>query len=157
MNNVFQELIARPDFGEGSAWQRIEADANEVVVREGEEGADIYLVLRGTVRIVGNLELEGNRHIHPGFYELGTGEVFGELALFDRGPRSASVIAVDRCVLARIPGDRLMAFLDAHPEVGYALLKELATVLVARIRRTDRKLLGVFAWGLQAHGIDEHL
>jgi len=95
--------------------------------------------------------------MRPGIFELGEGEVFGELALFDPGPRSATVVAVVDCELAVLDGPSLLAFLDGHPEEGYGIMKDLVVTLVGRLRGTSRKLLAVLAWGVQARGIDRHL
>lgn len=157
MAKAIQELIEHSDFPEGSCWSRVPVGADEIIITEGEEGEDIYLVLKGHVRVVAQVELGEQRHIRPGFHELGPGELFGELALFDHGPRSASVIAISDCELARLPGSQLLDFLDHHPELGYWVLKEVIEDLVGRVRSTNRKLLALFAWGLKARGIDEHL
>ena len=105
----------------------------------------------------GNVDLDDARHIRPGFSDLAVGEVFGELALFDNQPRSATVTTVSACDLAVIDGARLMAFLDSHPELGYPLFKDLILILVKRLRSANQKIFALFAWGLKARGIDRYL
>lgn len=157
MEKALRSLLSHPEFSEGHHWQRQRFGANATIVKEGEEGSQIYLVLSGRVRVLGDVSLGDDKRIRPGFFDLDAGEVFGELALFDREPRSASVVAVSECELAVMDGDRLLAFLDAHPEVGYGVLKDLVTALVARLRKTNRKLFSLMAWGLRAHRLDQHL
>lgn len=130
---------------------------DEIIVREGDPGDELHLILSGTVRVLAELDLEQGRHVRTGFFELGAGEAVGELALFDKQPRSASVVAITDCEIATITGDAFWNFLDAHPEVGYRVLRDIVTLLTKRVRTTNRKLCSVFAWGLKMRGIDEHL
>ena len=51
----------------------------------------------------------------------------------------------------------LADYLYAHPAFGYSLLKELFPILGDRLRQTDRRIGSLFAWGLKAHGITNHL
>ncbi len=157
MNNTFASLLQHPDLKEGADWHRRRYAANEFVFREGTDADTVYLVLEGSVRILADLELEEGRHIHPGVCDLGAGEVFGELALFDHGGRSTSVMTVSDCEIAELPGDRLLAILDANPELGYRVLKDLFNTLVGRLRSTNKKLFSILAWGLKARGLDQHL
>ncbi len=157
MNKTLRALLEHPDFVEGQHWSREWYLAHQPIVEEGATGSQVYLLLDGKVRVLGDVALDEARHIRPGFFEFETGEVFGELALFDHGPRSASVVAVTDCELAVIDGDRLLAFLDQHRELGYEVLQELVGALVVRLRKTNRKLFSLMAWGLKARGFDEHL
>lgn len=151
------KLLEHPDFREGQSWRRRIAQANEIIFNAGETSQDVYLILRGQVRILGNVDLDDQRRIHPGFSELGQGEMFGELPLFDGQPRSASVMALEETELAVLDSRRLMAFLDVHPELGYPIYKELILTLVARLRKANQRIFSLFAWGLKARGIDNHL
>ncbi|ROR34716.1 Crp/Fnr family transcriptional regulator [Inmirania thermothiophila] len=151
------ELLRHPGFAEGGPWRRRVLAAGEAVLREGERSGRVYLVLRGRVRVLGEVRLEGNRPLHPGFRDLGEGEVFGELALFDGRPHSATVVAVDEAEVAEIDGAAMLAFLDAHPEIGYRVLRGFLETLAERLRATTQKAVALFAWGLKAHDIDRHL
>lgn len=129
----------------------------ETIITEGEEGRSVYLIEHGQVRVSERVELEDRRHIQPGLCDLGPNEVFGELNLFHAAPRSASVVAIDSCRLRVLDAEGLVGFLDRHPELGYVVLRELFTVLSSRLRQADRRLGSLLAWGLKAHGIDQHL
>lgn len=157
MEALIHTLFDHMEFREGVHWQRRQLNAGEIVFREGDVGREVYLVLRGSMRVAGNVAVEHKRHIHPGICDLPQGTLFGELALFDRGPRSASVSAVVDSELAVIDGDRLLAFFDANPDLGYLILRELLTAVVGRMRATNKKLISIFAWGLKVHGIDRYL
>lgn len=151
------KLLEHPDFLEGQSWRRRTVHTNEVIFNEGDVSQDVYLIISGRVRILGNVDLDDQRRIHPGFSELGQGEMFGELPLFDDQPRSASVMALEESELAILDGVRLMAFLDSHPELGYPIYKELIHTLIARLRKANQRIFSLFAWGLKTRGLDEHL
>lgn len=157
MNNSLYELLSHPDFAEGELWIRRQVAANETLFVEGDRGSEIYLILTGSVRVVGNVDLDDQRTVHPGFSDLPEGQVFGELSLFDGEPRSATVISLTDCELAVLEGEKLMAFLDAHPKLGYPIFKELIHLLVGRLRQANRRIFSLFAWGLKMRGIDRHL
>ena len=129
-------------------WTRRQVVADETIFSEGDQGSEVYLILKGSVRVVGNVDLDDKRRVHPGFSDLDSGQVFGELPMFDGEPRSATVIALTDCELA---------FLDAHPELGYPIFKELIHFLVGRLRQANRRIFSLFAWGLKMRGIDRHL
>ncbi len=148
------ELLRHPDFREGEVWERVRCAEGESVVREGEHHVD---AVAGQVRVLTRVSVDEAHAIRPGVAELGPGEVFGEMALFHPGPRSATVVAVTDAELARIPAAALERFLDAHPELGYRLLKHVLATLVGRLRRSNVRIAALFAWGLKAHGLDRHL
>ena len=157
MKNALASLLDHSDFAEGVLWMRRKVAADVTLFAEGDTGSEVYLILQGSVRVVGNVDLDEQRSVHPGFSDLNEGQVFGELPLFDGEPRSATVVTLTDCELAVIEGDTLMNFLDAHPELGYPIFKELIHLLVGRLRQANRRIFSLFAWGLKMRGIDRHL
>ena len=67
---------------------------------------------------------------------LGKGNFFGELALLDSGPRSASVVAVTPCELYYLDRDEFMDLLKKYPEMAI----KLAQTLAGRLRRANRQI-----------------
>jgi CRP/FNR family transcriptional regulator len=89
----------------------------DVVTREGEEGMGFFVILDGSVSVtVGGQQRNS----------LGPGDAFGEMALIDQGPRSATIVAATdlRCV-ALTPWE-FRPFVEEHPRVAWALLQTLA-------------------------------
>lgn len=151
MSPLFR-LLEHPEFKEGVCWRRQQVEANAVIFHEGEPGKEVYLIHSGRVRVVGNVDMDGLRQVHPGFSELSEGDVFGELVLFDDQPRSASVHCVMDSELIVIDGPELMSFLDRYPDIAYPIFKELIYILVGRLRQANKRIFSLFAWGLKARG-----
>ncbi len=100
-----------------------------VVFKEGDPGDRLFIVLEGKVKIT-RASADGRENL---IALLGTGEMFGELSLFDPGPRTASVSAVTDSTLASLDHDDLRPLLLERPGVGVELLRALAQ----RLRRTN--------------------
>ena len=130
---------------------------NDTIVSEGMDDRRLYLIEKGRARVSGRVALADGRHIQPGLCDLGPGEIFGELSLFDAGSRSASVIALGDVEVLEFDALALEGYLDQHPTQGYVVLKDLLKILTSRLRQTDRRWEQLFAWGLKEHGIDQHL
>jgi hypothetical protein len=73
-------------------------DAGTTLVRQGETGSFVYLILDGVARI----EVDGQR-----LAEYGPGALLGERAVLEGGVRTSSIVAVTSCKVASVPGDAL--------------------------------------------------
>lgn len=100
-----------------------------VVFREGQPGDRLFVVLDGKVKISRSAS-DGRENM---LALLGPGELFGELSLFDPGPRTATATALTDATLASLDHEELRPWLRARPEVGEQLLAALAQ----RLRRTN--------------------
>ena len=103
-----------------------------VIFSEGEAGDRMYVVLDGKVKL-GQTSTDGRESL---LAVLGPGEVFGELSLFDPGPRTATATAVTDVVVIGLGHDNLRPWLAGRPEVAESLLQALAQ----RLRRTNEAL-----------------
>lgn len=157
MISMFKPLIEHPDFREGDYWSRVEFKGGKEIIKLGETCDYLYLLENGDVRVMGDVVLSEQRHVKPGVCDLKSGDVFGEMVMFDNQPRSASVVAISDCVLVRIHGKKAMIFLEQYPDLGFAILKELSQNMVSRLRKTNQKFFSLLAWGLKAHGVERHL
>ena len=99
--------------------------AGETIVKEGSAGTALYVVLSGTVRV----ERAG-----ADVGELGANEFFGELALIEEEPRSASIIAVDQTECLLFPAWEFRARLDEHPQIALPIMR----ALIERLHRQER-------------------
>ena len=104
----------------------VSVPAGTEIVREGTPGREFYLVLSGQAVV----RRKGRK-----VATLGPGKYFGELALLDQGPRSASVVADTDMELVLIGQREFLGVLDQVPAVAYKLLVSMAT----RLRDADTK------------------
>ena len=106
-----------------------------VVVKQGEQGDTMYLILEGELRV--RLMVGGKETI---LATLGPGEFFGDMALFDSGPRSADVVAnVDSTVL-KISSSNFATLTEQAPELAAPFLLAASKTLAARIRADNKRL-----------------
>ncbi len=157
MNSTMRRILDHPNFPEGECWEYQIFRANETIIQQGELSRRLYVIESGAVRVIGNIFLDKQQQVKPGMSDLFEGQIFGELVLFDREPRSASVQAIQDCQLIAIDGDKLLVFLEANPNIGFAFLMALMSTEVQRLRKSNQKICSLFAWGLKAHKIDGYL
>ena len=106
--------------------------AGSIILREGDPGDTCYILRSGGARVV--RQHADGRAIT--LTNLGPGEIFGELAMFDGEVRSATVEAVDDVrAIAILAGD-LKRLLNDHPEIAVKLLGALAE----RLRETNARI-----------------
>jgi small-conductance mechanosensitive channel len=103
--------------------------AGEAIVREGATGRSLYQVITGRVEV--EKEVQPGRVIHVA--ELGPGEVFGEMTLFQGSPRSATVRALEDSQLLRVDRAGVRELLERDP----ALLERFAQLVNARRRELE--------------------
>ena len=97
--------------------------AGEVVLTEGDEGNDIYIIRRGSMIVEKSI---GGKPVFLSY--LPAGSYVGEMALIDGGRRTATVKAAIRSELIRLPGDTFAQLLARKPE----LLRKAQTDMAAR-------------------------
>ncbi len=101
----------------------------DVLFTEGEIGDKLFLVEAGKIKL-GHTAPDGRESL---IAVLGTGEMLGELSLFDPGPRTATAVAVTKTKVLWLSHDALLPWLVGRPDVAVALLGALAQ----RLRRTN--------------------
>ncbi|MDE3112817.1 MAG: Crp/Fnr family transcriptional regulator [Chloroflexota bacterium] len=98
---------------------------SEVIFRKDDPGTHLYLVLEGAVKI----SLPGEFGQEALVAIMRAGDFFGELALFDRSPRSASAVALEDTRAALLAGEDFLAFLERHPTAVRVVLETLARTI----------------------------
>ncbi|MCB9598183.1 MAG: cyclic nucleotide-binding domain-containing protein [Sandaracinaceae bacterium] len=112
----------------------------EVVVAEGGEGTEAYIVVRGMLQAV-----RGEGDSATVLAELGPGSIFGEMALVSGAPRAASVIATEPVQLLVGPVKRLEELSSRAPNLGRELSEFCRARMVANLMRHSRILAAVDA------------
>jgi CRP-like cAMP-binding protein len=126
--------------------------AGDVIVEEGSPGSELFLICKGTVHIMSNLQITANHQEEKGIAKLGTGDFFGEISLFSDELRSASVVAANECEIAIIDGPGLLDFMDANPEKGYPIMRFLFEALVGRMRNNNIRANAIMGFYLREAG-----
>ena len=136
------EVLARAGLFQGVAGEAAEALASslqyadyargETVFLEGEQGDTLYIVLTGKVKI-GRRATDGRENM---LSVMGPSDMFGELSLFDPGPRTATASVVTDARLASLAHTSLKPWITDRPEIAEQLLR----VLARRLRRTNDAL-----------------
>jgi CRP-like cAMP-binding protein/N-acyl-L-homoserine lactone synthetase len=111
----------------------VPARPGDRIVREGDPGDSLYVILSGLAEAV--LEAEPGRPLNV----LGAGDTFGEVGFLTAKPRTASVVARAPCELVVLSGDFLRRFIAREPAVAAKILLNLAQVLAARLAVSTRQ------------------
>ncbi|MDH5691949.1 MAG: cyclic nucleotide-binding domain-containing protein [Gammaproteobacteria bacterium] len=151
-----EQVLAHPDFIEGTHWRECTYSAGQKIISKGEQNNDIFLINKGKARVLAEVELDKGKQILPGVCDLGPGDVFGELSLFDELPRSATVQVIEDCSVVQINGEELNKFLRCRPEIGYEFVTRMMKVVVGRLRKNNQRVGSLIAWGMKVHKIDDH-
>lgn len=107
-------------------------DRNQVLFNEGDDASEMFVVRTGRIA-VGRRSPDGRESLVA---LMEPGDLFGEMALFDKEPRSASARALESSELLAIPYQLVKECLDARPE----LLWDVVSLLAQRLRQTDSAL-----------------
>ena len=110
--------------------ERVKCAKGAEIFKEGDIGTQFYAILKGKV----DIRKEASGRI---LAQLGPGEVFGEMAVLDNQPRSATVVAATAVELFAFDGHRL---LNDFPHLSVKLLRYLARELSKRLRQADMLL-----------------
>jgi CRP/FNR family cyclic AMP-dependent transcriptional regulator len=107
-------------------------NAGQMIINLGDAGTSMFIVAQGDV----NIYLPGEASRRISLKDIATGEYFGEIALFDDKPRSASAMATTDALLLELDRDTLSKYLVQRPQSAMTLLRTLA----ARLRETNEML-----------------
>lgn len=113
------------------ATRQVEAAPGDVLMVQGQPATDLFILLSGEVEVIATPPGGGVAHR---LTQLGPGDSFGELALIDRGARSASVRALTRATLLNLPMAALDTLAEGDAGLRERLLGNLARTLAGRLR-----------------------
>lgn len=126
---LFRELTTEAAEALLTSMREVQLPRGDILFEEGDTGDAVYVVLEGKVKL-GRTAPDGRENL---LAILGPGQMFGELSLFDPGPRSATVSAVTDTVLLTLSHEGLLEWITGRPEVARGLLAQLA----GRLRRAN--------------------
>ena len=107
----------------------------EVLTLEGEFGDEMYVIIDGFVEVL----LSGSAGAPPrAVVNLGPGQITGEMALIDQGPRSATVKALsDPTCVQVIKQEDFDKLCRQNTQIGYIVMKNMAADLVFKLRHRN--------------------
>lgn len=116
--------------------------SGEVIIKEGEHGSEMFIMLKGRVAIqrrtragddytVVNLRAEDN-------------VFFGEMALIDDDTRSATIVAAEESEFLVITKEDFLRLGESHPQIVLPITREIGKILASRLRKTTGDMLTIF-------------
>jgi CRP/FNR family transcriptional regulator, cyclic AMP receptor protein len=112
--------------------QPVDFPPGHMVFAEGEPGDRLYMIVSGKVKI-GRRSPDGHENL---LTIMGPSDMFGELSIFDPGPRTSSATTITEVRAVSMDRDALRAWIADRPEIAGQLLR----VLARRLRRTNNNL-----------------
>ena len=119
-------------------------EASQVLFLVGDEGSDAYLVADGELQVLRS-DCAGGAIGSPVLTTVKPGGVVGELALVDKQPRSADVVALVGTETVVVSRETLEQVVLDHPRIGQRVLFNLARVIAQRTRATTNRLATTLA------------
>lgn len=118
----------------------------ETIMKEGDEGDTMYLVLEGEVEVSKTLTMKFGENDYRETDKILTcfraedHVVFGEMALIARDTRSATVVALGDCILLEISRSDFLRVLESSPGLGSKLLFKICQLLISRLRQSSQDI-----------------
>lgn len=122
---------------------RLQFPTGAAVIKEGEAGDAMYILVEGAVEISKSLVMKMGREDFQDRDKILTKlsaedhAVFGEVALFEQGKRTATVTALTDCAILEINRDGFLRLAEENPRIGYKIIRNITQILCSRLRKAD--------------------
>jgi len=113
--------------------------SGEFIFLQNDPGIGLYFLLEGNVDIY----RESLTKVKVKLASFSQGDFFGELALIDRGDRSASAVATSNCKIGIIFKPDLEEVIKKKPKIGVAVLSGLSKIIVTRLRNLNEEYISL--------------
>ena len=121
----------------GALMPMVRAKAGQALIREGDVGDWMLLILSGTVDVTKQSE-----HGQPSrLAVIKQGAAVGEMSMLDAAPRYASCIAIEDVEAGVLTRQAIATLIQGHPAIGAKLLVKLTQLLAQRLRNTSNQLV----------------
>jgi CRP-like cAMP-binding protein len=130
---VFQDLKTRELKKIKCILHQREYVTDEIIFNQGDAGLGMYIIEEGTVEIIS----EPERHT---LAELHEGDFFGELALLDEAPRSATALTRSASRILCFFKPELLDLINRDPRLGSKILFKLAWTIGERLKITNQQV-----------------
>lgn len=128
--------------------RRSRAAAGEPILREGDPGRSLFVLARGTVETtkqMGAVGPDGSAPRQKVLVRMSAPQSFGEIGLLEESPRSATVRAATDCELLELRREDFEELVRSDVHLAYLLMRNIASSLIHRLRRTDRDMVKLTA------------
>lgn len=123
--------------------EETDCGADDTVFNQGEEGRDLYIVSEGRVAI--RVSTQDGSSIDVAV--LGPGDFFGEMAIFEDAPRSATCVMIDGGRLYRLRKGDFFALMDQYPRTAIKMMYRMVAITTSRLNTTSSFLSDLVQWG----------
>lgn len=126
--------------------RKVNFSENEIIMKEGDIGDSLYIILKGTVEVIKSLVIsdvseddyrEAVKNKVFTKIDERSHAIFGEIALLEECKRTATVRAVTNCIFYEIKKDDFLRLLETDSVSGCNILMNLARIVSARLRKAD--------------------
>lgn len=121
----------------------------EIIFNEGEIGKAVFIVASGSVEITKKI----SEHEESILIILCPGDFFGEMALLEELPRSATARAIEDSEIYIIYKVNFDSLIEKYPQVGLKIIRNLATILSKRLRKTSEQVTAQILESLDTKGV----
>lgn len=138
---LFGTLEETDAYAVAEEMREVSFSSNQVIFARGDAGREIYLVVSGRVRL-SVLTAEGRE---LSFAHAEPGDIFGEIAMLDGGPRSADATAVSKVEALSLSKPAFKRLMDNHPVIAEAAIH----FLCSRVREADQQLEAIALYPIE--------
>jgi CRP-like cAMP-binding protein len=138
--NIFADLDNASLLELGRLFKEKVFEQQEIIFDEGSIGNSMLIITSGEVRITQKADSCTESEAEEALVILKKGDVFGEMALLEDLPRSATTIAHTGVITLEISRDDFLNYINNNCENGVKILLKLSRILSSRLRETDVKL-----------------
>lgn len=132
--NIFEGLSVSELAAIASITEELDCGKDEFVIKEGEAGETMYLIIKGTVSVLKGVGKEGAREVE--LARMGTGDYFGEMALLEDRVRSASIKTSEDSRFLVVHKQEFTEIVREYPQIALHICRALSS----RIRELGEKL-----------------
>lgn len=113
--------------------------SNEIIFWEGEPGVGMYIIQHGEIGIYRGKDTDAQEELA----RLSDGDFFGDMALLNEAPRSATAISLTNSHILGLFRPDLFGLFERKPRLGIKVLIKLADMIAMRLRKTNEELQGL--------------
>ena len=125
-------FLSQKDYTQGS-----------IIFDEGTYGSELYIVARGEVAAFIKLPDGSLREVA----HFGSGDFFGDMAIFENDVRSATCVAQTDCALLSLTASNFFTIINSHPSAAIKIMYDMLTVISQRLMKTGSFLTEMIQWG----------